>query len=88
MTTSRTRTTGLLDRLFELRALTAVLFAIYGVVCLVCGIAFTSAADLQKAGGVNVNLFAGIGMLVVAAAFAAWAWRRPVVPEEHETPAE
>lgn len=79
-------TPGLLDRLFELRMLTAVLFLIYGLVCLVCGIGFTSAAELQKAGGVNVNLFAGIGMLVVAAGFATWALLRPVVQERSAPP--
>lgn len=84
MTTSKAP--GLLDRLFELRMLTAVLFTVYGLVCLVCGIGFTSAADLHKAGGVNVNLFAGIGMLIVAAAFATWALLRPVVATKQEAP--
>lgn len=85
---STPKTPGLLDRLFELRMLTALLFAIYGLVCLVCGIGFTSAADLEKAGGLNVNLLAGIGMLVVAAAFATWATLRPVVSEQRAAPPE
>lgn len=29
-------------------------------------------------GGVNVNLWAGIGMLVLAVLFAAWALWRPI----------
>lgn len=85
---STPKTSGLLDRLFELRMLTALLFTIYGIVCLVCGIGFTSAADLQKAGGLNVNLLAGIGMLIAAAAFATWATLRPVVAEKRSAPPE
>jgi hypothetical protein len=40
---------------------------------------------------VNINLWAGIGMLVVAALFVLWAWWRPLrvpAPEEGEQPAD
>ena len=46
---------------------------------------FDDDAELQKAAGVNINLWAGIGMLVVAALFFTWAQVRPlVVPAETE----
>jgi glucose uptake protein GlcU len=68
---------GLVSRLFELRAVIGILFGIYGLVCTVWGLAFTSQRELDKAAGVNVNLWTGIAMLVVAAAFIAWAVLNP-----------
>jgi hypothetical protein len=43
------------------------------------GLVGTSEEELARAGGVNVNLWAGLGMLVFAACFLAWARLRPVV---------
>lgn len=69
--------------LFDLRWIIALLFGVYGIVLTVMGIAATSQADLDRAGGVNVNLWVGGGMLLVCAAFAGWAWLRPItVPTE------
>jgi hypothetical protein len=75
-----------LAALFDLRWILAVLFAIYGVVVTLVGL--LSHAKTYTASGqnidVNVNLWTGIPMLVVAAAFALWAGLRPVRvrPEE------
>jgi len=33
---------------------------------------------------VNANLWAGIGMVVVAAGFALWSWLRPIIVEAPE----
>ena len=80
---------SLLDRLFELRAIVAVLFGVYGIVCVVWGLGFTTAAELKKAAGINVNLLTGIAMVVFAAAFAAWALLKPLEEERvgsDETP--
>lgn len=67
-----------LTRFFELRMIIAVLFTVYGVVCIIWGAAFTTQAELQKAAGINVNLLSGIGMLVLGIAFGAWALLRPI----------
>jgi len=67
-----------LNFLFDLRMIIAILFAIYGVICVIWGAAFTSGSELAKAGGVNVNLYGGIGMLVVAALFVWWALAKPI----------
>jgi hypothetical protein len=66
---------------FDVRNVIAGLLGLYGVVLVVMGIVDRSADALAKAGGVNANLWAGIGMLVVALAFAAWTRWRPVVVE-------
>ena len=65
--------------LFDLRYVLALLFVVYGVVLTVMGLAFTSQAGLDKAAGININLWGGIVMLVVGIVFALWARLRPIV---------
>lgn len=73
-------------RVFDIRTFIALLIGIYGVVLVLMGIFATSDRDLERAGGVNANLWAGIGMVVVAALFQAWAmWRPILVPDEPPT---
>jgi hypothetical protein len=68
---------------FDIRVFIASLIGIYGVVLVVYGVIGSSATQLDKSGGVNINLWAGIGMVVVAAGFLAWARLRPVVVPEN-----
>jgi drug/metabolite transporter (DMT)-like permease len=71
---------------FDIRLIIALLVGVYGVILTVMGIGFTSDQEIAKAAGVNINLWAGLGMLVVAALFGVWAMVRPlVVPAETET---
>jgi hypothetical protein len=75
--------------LFDLRWVIALLFGFYGIVLLVVGIAFTSPADLAKS-GTNLNLWSGLGMLILAVLFAGWAQLRPLrvpTPAAGEAPA-
>jgi drug/metabolite transporter (DMT)-like permease len=67
---------------FDLRSIVGVLFTVYGAVCTIWGIAANSTADSRRSGGINVNLWAGIGMLVVAALFFAWVLLRPLPVED------
>lgn len=67
-----------LNILFDLRMIIAVLFLIYGIVCVIWGAAFTPSDQLAKADGFNVNLAAGIGMIVVSGLFAWWALAKPI----------
>jgi len=64
---------------FDVRSVIAGLIGLFGVVLVVVGLVGTSAADLDKTGGVNANLWSGLGMLAVALAFALWVWLRPIV---------
>jgi hypothetical protein len=74
-----------LAALFDLRSVIAVLFGVYGLVLTVLGALGTSQADLDKAGGIHLNLWTGIGMLVLAAGFALWVrLRPPVLPPASE----
>lgn len=71
---------------FDIRSFIAMLIGVYGLVLLFMGLFGTSEEDLAKADGLNINLWAGIGMAVVAAAFQAWAMMRPIViPPDFQT---
>ncbi|MEV6874342.1 hypothetical protein [Amycolatopsis sp. NPDC051128] len=68
---------------FDIRLIIALLVGVYGVILTVMGLGFTSDEEIAKAAGVNINLWAGIGMLAVSALFVIWAKVRPlVVPAE------
>lgn len=64
---------------FDIRTVIGLLLGIYGVVLIITGLLATSAEDLSKTDGTNVNLWTGIGLLTASAAFFAWARLRPVV---------
>ncbi|MEV0056976.1 hypothetical protein AB0H34_41620 [Saccharopolyspora shandongensis] len=78
------RSSGHTAGAFDIRTVIALLFAIYGVVLAIVGVVQPQ-AEIDKAAGVNINLWAGIGMVVFAVVFVAWARLRPiVVPAEAE----
>lgn len=69
---------------FDIRTVIALLFAIYGVVLVVLGF-IQPQAEIDKSAGININLWAGVGMVVFAAVFIAWARLRPIaVPDDVE----
>lgn len=67
------------SQLFDLRTIIAVLFIFYGVILTVMGF-FDGPAEIAKAGGVRINLWSGIAMIVLAAGFFLWARTRPLAP--------
>lgn len=67
---------------FDIRNFIGLLIGIYGVVLLITSF-FDDAAEIAKADGVRINLWAGLGMAVVAVGFFAWARLRPVVVPPH-----
>ncbi len=76
-------TGGRSSKLFDLRFLIGGLFTLYGLMVGGAGL-FDSAADLTKSGGVRINLWTGLGMLVLGLLFLLWAWRRPVLATPSE----
>ena len=66
--------------LFDVRRFIGGLFLLYGLILFILGIG-ASDADVEKAAGVNVNLWTGLAMLVVGAIFLAWAFARPLGEE-------
>jgi hypothetical protein len=72
---------------FDVRRLIGGLFCLYGVILLVLGV-FGSHAVKNKAAGINVDLWTGLGMLIFGGLMIFWALSRPVMPEPPETRGE
>ncbi len=62
---------------FDVRNVIGGLIGFYGIVLL--RVACFGADEPEKTGGVDANLWAGLGMLLFGAAFVLWSRLRPVV---------
>jgi membrane-bound ClpP family serine protease len=68
---------------FDIRFVIGGLIGLYGVILTLLGLFNASDEELARGDGVNINLWAGLGMLAFALLMAAWAYWRPViVPED------
>ncbi|MEU1625749.1 hypothetical protein ABZ746_10560 [Streptomyces sp. NPDC020096] len=65
------RTSATAARLFDVRRIIGGLFVVYGVIVTIAGIT-ASDADIHKAQGININLWTGLGMLLLGLAFLLW----------------
>ncbi|WP_055490297.1 hypothetical protein [Streptomyces sp. TP-A0356] len=66
-------------RIFDLRRIIGGLFVIYGIIVMIAGFTASDAA-IRKAQGVNINLWTGLGMLLLGLFFLAWLKLRPTAP--------
>ncbi|WP_217550858.1 hypothetical protein [Streptomyces sp. GbtcB6] len=66
-------------RIFDLRRIIGGLFVLYGIIVTITGIT-DSQAEIDKAQGININLWTGIGMLLLGVFFLVWLWVRPTPP--------
>jgi hypothetical protein len=66
-------------RIFDLRRIIGGLFVLYGVIVMIAGFTASDAA-LRKAQGVNINLWTGLGMLLLGLFFLVWLKLRPAAP--------
>ncbi|WP_129656670.1 hypothetical protein [Rothia halotolerans] len=71
----------------DLRRIIGALFLVYGVVVTLMGI-LDPAADVAKTGGLHINLWSGLGMLVAAGLFFLWDRLAPVPAEDIVASAE
>src|SRR3954465_3640938 len=69
---------------FDIRRIIGGLFLLYGVVLAVTGAAGSDEVK-NKGAGITVDLWTGLGMLVVGALMIFWALARPVAPEPPES---
>jgi hypothetical protein len=65
------------SKLFDIRLMIGALFTLYGLLLTIYSF-FTSAKELAKAAGININLWLGLGMLVLGLLFLLWARLAPV----------
>ncbi|MFJ3232489.1 hypothetical protein [Streptomyces sp. NPDC086787] len=66
-------------RIFDLRRIIGGLFVVYGVIVTIAGLT-DSDEEIAKAQGININLWTGIGMLLLGLFFLAWLKLRPTPP--------
>ena len=69
---------------FDIRRLIGALFILYSLILIALGL-FGSHAIKNKADGINIDLWTGLGMLIFGGLMIFWALSRPVVPEPPET---
>ncbi|WP_222710677.1 hypothetical protein [Quadrisphaera setariae] len=72
----------LADLAFDIRSVIGALFLVYGLVCLVWGLVSFPPEAAEKTGGINLNLWAGLGMLVMGAAFVVWVLASPLTQDD------
>jgi hypothetical protein len=77
---SDTPSTRRAANLFDLRRIIGGLFVVYGLLLTVLGL-LDSQEEIDKAAGVNINLWAGLGMLVFGLLMLLWAFTRPLGDE-------
>jgi hypothetical protein len=73
--------------LFDLRTVIGLLFGVYGIILTILGIVDQDPQMLAKSGGIHMNLWSGIVMIVLAGVFFLWVRLRPPltgVPEDAE----
>ena len=68
---------------FDIRRLIGGLFVLYGVILTIIGLVGSSHVK-NKAAGINIDLWSGIGLLIFGALMIFWALTRPVAPEPPE----
>lgn len=75
---------------FDIRTMIGALIGLFGAILTVLGLVAFTAAEAAKTGGVNANLWSGLVMLAVAAAFLLWARLEPIriVVRDNEPGAE
>jgi hypothetical protein len=66
-------------RLFDIRRVIGGLFVVYGLIVGATGL-FDSTTEINKAQGVRINLWAGLGMLLLGLLFLLWQWLSPAAP--------
>jgi xanthine/uracil/vitamin C permease (AzgA family) len=75
-----------MSRLFDVRLVIGGVLVVYGVVLTITGIVDNKAA-VAKAAGIRINLWTGIGLLVVGVFFLGWMKLLPlaaVQPDDAE----
>jgi predicted phage tail protein len=72
------------SKLFDIRFMIGGLFTVYGL--LLIGYSFfMTPAEIQKAAGININLWMGLGMLLLGIFFLVWVRLAPLTHDETAT---
>ena len=63
--------------LTDIRAVITGALGLIGLYLVACSILFNSAEEMDKTGGINANLWSGLGLLAIAAGMGLWWWIKP-----------
>jgi hypothetical protein len=69
---------------FDIRRIIGGVFILYSLILIALGL-FGSAQVKNKAAGINIDLWTGLGMLVFGGLMIFWALSRPTAPEVSAT---
>lgn len=64
--------------LTDIRAIIAMVLGLIGLFLVVCGLTTSDAAEMARTGGINANLWAGLGLLAIGLVMGAWWVLRPL----------
>ncbi|WP_152348182.1 hypothetical protein [Brevibacterium sp. CFH 10365] len=63
---------------FDIRNFIGILLGIFGIILTIAGIVGFTPDEAERTGGVDANLWTGIGLIIAAAVFLIWAKLRPI----------
>lgn len=70
---------------FDIRNVIGVLLGIFGIILVIAGLAGYTPDEAKHTGGIDANLWTGIGLVLAAIIFLVWAWLRPIHIIDTET---
>ncbi|KZE22884.1 MULTISPECIES: hypothetical protein [Brevibacterium] len=63
---------------FDIRNVIGALLGIFGIILALVGIIGFTPDEAARTGGIDANLWTGIGLILTAAVFFIWARMRPI----------
>ena len=63
---------------FDIRNVIGILLGIFGIILTIAGIVSFTPDEAERTGGIDANLWTGIGLIVAAILFLVWAKIRPI----------
>lgn len=63
---------------FDIRNFIGVLLGIFGIILTIAGLFGYTPDEAERTGGIDANLWTGIGLIIAAIVFLVWARLRPL----------
>ncbi|WP_209323334.1 hypothetical protein [Brevibacterium renqingii] len=63
---------------FDIRNFIGVLLGIFGIILAIAGLVDFTPDEARRTGGIDANLWTGVGLILAAIAFLGWAKLRPL----------
>lgn len=63
---------------FDIRNFIGMLLGIFGVILTIAGVVDYTPDEAERTGGIDANLWTGIGLILAAIVFLVWARLRPI----------